>query len=182
MSAPTGTDDGKQLPTTGPQAGTGDPQQPTDPQQPANGPAEPDYQAEAEKWKALARKHEATAKQNAAAAKELDTIRDAQKTAEQRLNDQLAAAQVELAQHRTREIRTSAAIQAGLPADMAEYLTEVEPEAVLEQAKRLAERLKPAGTGPGPASMPDARQGAVGAPARQGDDPNAWIRRLAGRA
>lgn len=181
MSAPNGTDDGKQLPATGAQTGTDDPRQPTDPQQPANGPAEPvNFQAEAEKWKALARKHEATAKQNAAAAKELDTIRDAQKTAEQRLNDQLAAAQVELAQHRTREVRTSAAIQAGLPADMAEYLTEVEPEAALEQAKRLAERLKPAD--PAPARIPDARQGAVGAPARQGEDPNAWIRRLAGRA
>jgi len=180
MSAPNGTDDGKQLPATGVQAGTDDPQQPTDPQQPANAPAEPDYKADAEKWRALARKHEAAAKQNAAAARELDQIRDAQKTAEQKLNDQLAAAQVELAQHRTREVRTSAAIQAGLPADMAEYLTEVEPEAALEQAKRLAERLKPGSTGP--ARVPDARQGAVGAPARQGDDPNAWIRRLAGRA
>jgi hypothetical protein len=179
MSAPNGTDDGKQLPAPGVQAGTDDPQHPTDPQQPANGAAEPDYRAEAEKWKALARKHETSAKQNASAAKELDAIRDAQKTSEQRLNDQLAAAQVELAQHRTREVRTNAALQAGLPADMAEYITEVEPEAALEQAKRLAEHLKPAD--PAPARVPDARQGAVGGPARQGDDPNAWIRRLAGR-
>src|SRR5204863_9349926 len=114
--------------------GTDNPQQPNDPQQPTNGPAEPDYRAEAEKWKALARKHETSAKQNADAAKQLDQIRDAQKTSEQRLNDQLAAAQAEIAQHRTREVRTSAALQAGLSADMAEYITEVEPEAALEQA------------------------------------------------
>jgi hypothetical protein len=63
---------------------------------------------------------------------------------------------------------------------MAEYITEVEPDAALEQAKRLAEHLKP--EDPARARVPDARQGAVGAPARQGDDPNAWIRRLAGRA
>jgi hypothetical protein len=180
MSAPTGDDAAaQQLLANAMQTGTDDAQQTTDQQQ-ANGPAEPDYRADAEKWKALARKHETAAKLNASAAKELDTIRDAQKTAEQRLNDQLAAAQVELAQHRTREVRTSAALQAGLPADMAEYLTEVDPDAVLEQAKRLAERLKPAE--PGRAPAPDARQGAVGGPARQGDDPNAWIRRLAGRA
>lgn len=181
MSAPTGGDAAQQ-PANAQPTGTDDPQQPTDPQQPANGAAEPDYRAEAEKWKALARKHETSAKQNAAAAKELDTIRDAQKTSEQRLNDQLAAVQVELAQHRTRDVRTSAVLQAGLPADMAEYLTEVEPDAALEQAKRLAERLKPGGIAPAPAPAPDARQGAVGGPARQGDDPNAWIRRLAGRA
>jgi hypothetical protein len=139
---------------------------------------EKDWKAEAEKWRALARKHEGNAKTNASAAQELATIKDAQKTAEQRLNDQLAAAQVQLAEYRTRETRTNAALAAGLPPEMAEYITEAEPDSALEQAKRLAEHLKPAAQKP----AADLRQGVRGAPAQQANDPNAWLRRMAGRA
>ncbi|GAA0632210.1 hypothetical protein GCM10010174_61530 [Kutzneria viridogrisea] len=138
----------------------------------------PDYKAEAEKWKTLSRRHEATAKANAAAAQELASIKEQQKTAEQKLNDRLAAVQVELATYKTRETRTNAVVAAGLPPEMAEYLTEVEPDSALEQAKRLAKHLKASEPKP-PA---DLRQGARGAQVQAADDPNAWIRRMAGRA
>lgn len=169
-------DDAKKTDTTTAQDG----QKATDQaQQSDTGAAEDkDWKAEAEKWRALARKHEGTAKANSTAAQELATIKDAQKTAEQRLNDQLAAAQVELAEYRTRETRTSAVLAVGLPPEMAEYITEAEPDSALEQAKRLAEHLKPAAQKP----AADLRQGARGGPAQQADDPNAWLRHMAGRA
>jgi hypothetical protein len=130
--------------------------------------------AEAEKWKGLSRKHERTAKDNKSAADELAQLKDSQKTEQERLNDRLAAAEVKLAQYRTREVRNQAASEAGLPADLAEFITEVDFEPALEQAKRLAERLKPAEP-----ARPNLMQGAR-PPQQQADDPNAWLRRMAG--
>lgn len=135
-----------------------------------------DYKAEAEKWKALARKHEGSAKVNSDAAKKLAEIEEAAKSDQQKLTDKLSAAEVELAQFRTREVRLTATRDAGLDSEWAEYITEVEPAAALAQAKRLAERVKPGE--PRPA---DLKQGTRGAPATPAADPNAWIRAAAGR-
>jgi hypothetical protein len=134
-------------------------------------------EADRDKWRTLSRNHEGRAKTNADAAAELAQLKDSQKSEQQRLTERLASAEVELAQYRTREVRTAAAVQAGLSPDMAEYLTEVEPEKALAQAKKLAERLKPAE--PKPA---DLRQGARGAAATPAQDPNAWLRAATGRA
>jgi hypothetical protein len=134
-------------------------------------------EADRDKWKNLSRSHEGKAKSNADAAAKLAQLEDSQKSEQQRLTDRLTATEVELAQYRTREVRTAAAVQAGLSPDMAEYLTEVEPEKALAQAKKLAERLKPAE--PKPA---DLRQGARGAAATPAQDPNAWLRAATGRA
>lgn len=134
-------------------------------------------EADRDKWKTLSRNHESKAKANADAAAKLAQFEESQKSEQQRLTERLASAEVELAQYRTREVRTAAAVQAGLSPDMAEYLTEVEPERALAQAKKLAERMKPAE--PKPA---DLRQGARGAAPTPAQDPNAWLRAAAGRA
>lgn len=131
-----------------------------------------DWKAQAEKWRALARKHEATAKENAEAKTKLREIEESQKTEQQKLTDRLAEAEKELAGHRLLAIRTAAAREAGLDSDMAEYLTESDPEAALKQAKALAKRIAP--------SKPDLRQGARGGSAKPAEDMNAWLRRAAG--
>jgi hypothetical protein len=130
-----------------------------------------DWKAQTEKWRALARKHETAAKDNADAAKRLLEIEDSQKTEQQKLTDKLAAAEKELAGHRVLSIRAQAAREAGLDADMAQFLTESEPDSALAQAKVLAKRVQPA--------KPDLRQGPR-TTAKPADDMNAWLRRTAG--
>lgn len=146
-------------------------------------------QAEVDKWRSLARKHEnasktnaAAAKANADAAKKLAALEDSQKSEQQKLTDRLSAAEVELAQYRTREVRMNAAVAAGLPGEMAKFITEVEPDAALEQAQELAKHLKAAAPTPVEPKPADLRQGARGAAAKPAGDPNAWLRNLAGRA
>lgn len=75
--------EGIDAPDTGP-----DPEAPTtpEPEAEAEKPSadEPDWKAEAEKFKALSRKHEQRAKQNASAAKELDELKVAQLTEQEK--------------------------------------------------------------------------------------------------
>lgn len=138
--------------------------------------------ADIDKWKKMSRKHEATAKSMEPAAKRLAELEDSQKSEQQKLTEKLSAAEVELAQFRTREVRMNAAVAAGLPAEMAKFITEVEPEGAEEQAKELANHLKPAEPKPAESKPADLRQGARGAAAKPAEDPNAWLRKLAGRA
>lgn len=130
-----------------------------------------DWAAEAEKWKSLARKHETAAKLNADAAKKYADIEEAQKTEQQKLTDKLTAAEAELAEHRAREIRVDAVRAAGLDIDMAQFLTESEPDKALEQAKVLAKRIAP--------PKADLKQGARTNKAPT-EDMNSWLRRAAG--
>lgn len=118
-----------------------------------------------------ARTWEKRAKENSDAAKKLADIEEANKTEAQKLQDKLAAAEKELSEHRVRDIRARAAKDAGLDADMAEFLTATEPETALAQAKTLAKRLQPA--------KADLRQGARQA-TQPKEDMNAWLRRAAG--
>lgn len=133
--------------------------------------AEKDWQAEAAKWKSLARKHETAARTNAAAAKKFADIEDSQKTEQQKLLGKVSELETEIAAHRAREIQAEAVHAAGLDADMAQFITETEPDKALEQARALAKRLVP--------PKADLKQGA-----RQNttpaDDMNAWIRKAAG--
>lgn len=119
----------------------------------------------------FARTWEKRAKDNADAAKKLAAIEESQKTETQKLTDRLSAAETELAEHRIRDVRASAAREAGLDPDMAQFLTESEPETALAQAKTLAKKLTP--------GKPDLRQGAR-ATAKAPEDMNAWLRRAAG--
>lgn len=131
--------------------------------------------AELDKWKSLARKHETNAKSNSEAAKRLAAIEDAQKTAEQKLQEQLAATQAELAAQKVEVVRRDAAAKAGLPADLIEYITASDPDEAEAQAKRLAERLAPA-----PPPVADMRQGSRSNPQRQ-ESMDDWFRRQTGR-
>lgn len=119
----------------------------------------------------FSRTWEKRAKENADAAKRLADIEEASKTETQKLQDRLKAAETELSEHRVRDIRARAAREAGLDADMAEFLTASEPETALAQAKALAKRVQPA--------KPDLRQGAR-QPTQTKEDVNAWLRRAAG--
>lgn len=118
-----------------------------------------------------ARTWEKRAKENADAAKKLTEIEEANKTEAQKLQDRLAETEKELSEHRVRDIRARAAREAGLDADMAEFLTATEPETALSQAKALAKRVQP--------TKPDLRQGARQT-TQPKEDVNAWLRRAAG--
>jgi hypothetical protein len=118
-----------------------------------------------------ARTWEKRAKENGDAAKRLTEIEESQKTEQQKLTDRLTAAEQELAGHRIREIRAQAARDAGLDADMAQFLTESEPDAALAQAKVLAKKLQP--------GKPDLRQGPR-TTAKAPEDMNTWLRRATG--
>src|SRR5207248_11675456 len=134
------------------------------------------------KWKNLSRKHETTAKSNSDAARKLKELEDAQKTEQQKLQDHLAEVEVENARLRTEKARADALSGAGLDSDWAEFITEVEPDAALEQAQRLAERVKANQPKPQPPAKPDLKQGAR-PQAKAAEDPNAWLRDMArGRA
>jgi DNA repair exonuclease SbcCD ATPase subunit len=69
-------------------------------------------------------------------------LEDAQKSEVEKLNDQLATAQVELQGFRVAEIRRSAAEAAGLPAKYMKYITAADEAEALEQAKELAKDIK----------------------------------------
>lgn len=130
-----------------------------------------DYKAQADKWRALARKHEEAAKANAGAQAKLAEIEESQKTEQQKLADKLAEAEKELAGHRVSAIRVHAAREAGLDADMAQFLTATDPGDALTQAKTLAKKVLP--------GKPDLRQGARTA-AKAPEDMNTWLRKAAG--
>lgn len=121
--------------------------------------AETDYKAEAEKWRALSRKNEASAKANAEAAKKLKEIEDRDKSETQRLQDQLTERDVELKGYQVAEVRRKAVTAHGLDADLAQFITAADEDDALEQARILAERIKP------PAGKPaDFKQGNHPAP------------------
>lgn len=138
-----------------------------------------DWKAEAEKWKAQSRKHEKASKENSDAARKLQEIEDAKKTAEQKLQDQLAERDMELKSLKLDQVRRQAADAAGLPADLLDTITAVDPDEALEQAKRIASYITTQRS-TGQAGPADLHQGArPQAPQRQ--TPDDWIRAASGR-
>jgi hypothetical protein len=111
-------------------------------------------------------------------AAKFDEFENSQKTELQKANDALSAAQAELAVHKVAQVRQAAAAKVGLPADLAEFITASDPAAAEEQAKRLAERVKPAA--PQPPAPAAATQGVRQTP-QPGQSPDAWLRGMAGR-
>lgn len=83
-----------------------------------------------------------------------DKLQEDQKSETQKLNDRLAAQAVELQELRVERIRRTAAASAGLDPEMAEFITAADEEEAAEQAKKLADRLKP-----GKQGAPDFKQG-----------------------
>jgi hypothetical protein len=166
----------------------------TDAPEPTDAPAETtetdvkDYKAEAEKWQALARKNEERAKSNATAAKELEKVRAAAMSEQERAVAEAKSAGLTEAQKATAprlvraELRAAAA-EAGLGkdalagfleyADLSKFVTddgEPDDKAIAAAVKRLG------GTG----QRPDFDGGARTTAAKPADM-NSLIRQHAGR-
>lgn len=145
---------------------------------PAAEPAEPsadkDWQAEAAKWRALARKHEQQAKANVEAARRLATIEEASKSEQQRLAEQLEQAKARAEQAELKALRAKVAVAKGLPPALATRLQGTTEEEITADADELAAMLAARQT------TVDLKQGSRGA--APASDPNAWLRRLAGRS
>lgn len=168
---------------------------------PAGEPEVTDWEAEAAKWKAMSRKHEA-GQLTALGLKsrdELDALRDAagkyaefqdqQKSELQRATERAVSIEQQLAEQRSVNSRLMAAATHSIPPDLIDLLGTGTDEEINTRAAALAERLK--------AVTPSAIPAAPALPAPQRPiealtpgaapastppaDPDAWIRRAAGR-
>lgn len=158
--------------------------EPTEVQEKPDTGTSKDWEAEAAKWKALARKHETTARGNADAAKRLAEIEDAQKTEQQRLQDRATAAEQRAAHLQAANARLLAATTFGIPAELIDLLGEGDEEQITERARLLAEKLTavPAPTPAPPVSTRPVESLKPGAaPSASDPDPDAWLRKMAGR-
>lgn len=144
-------------------------------------------------WKHHAQKHERRAKgygqytpdQVKTMASRLAEIEDAQKTEQQRLEERAAAAERQAAQLQAANARLLAAATYGIPADLVDLLGEGDDEQISDRARLLAEKLTASAPQPTPAPPMSTRPveslkpGA--APTASEPDPDAWLRRMAGR-
>lgn len=104
-------------------------------------------QAEAKEeidWKAMARKHEAQAKKNAKAAEELDKLKQAQMSEQERVQAAAKEADARAEAAERRAALAEAAITHGLTKDDLELLDGVPADQIEDRAKKLAARLKKA--------------------------------------
>jgi septal ring factor EnvC (AmiA/AmiB activator) len=108
------------------------------------------------------------------AAKRLRELEDKDKSESQKLAEQVASLERQIAGFEVREVRAAAAAAAGLPAHMAKFISADDPEEAKQQAKSLAAWGK---TG---AAAPDLHQGARPAPPHKVTE-DEFIRNLAGR-
>jgi chromosome segregation ATPase len=115
-------------------------------------------------------------------AAEAEKTRKGQQTEAQRLTEEKASLEVELAELRTANIRREAAETAGLPAKFVKYINAADPAEALAQAKELAKEFKSANNEGGTTGKPDYRQGARGA-SNSGSTatPDDLLRQMAGR-
>lgn len=77
---------------------------------------------------------------------QLQTYEDRDKTETQRLTEERDRLAVELTEYRVNAIRTQAALDAGLGADMAQFITGVDEDSAAEQASLLAEKTQSNGS------------------------------------
>jgi len=88
------------------------------------------------------------------ATERLRAIEDAEKSAEQRLTEQIQALTKRAEAAEVDALRRRVAADRGLPADIVEFLTGTDEDSVVTQADKLAERLAAAAPPPPPASRP----------------------------
>lgn len=110
-----------------------------------------------------------------AKATKFDEFQESQKTDLEKANDRIAALEAENQTHKLSQLRATAAAEAGLPPELAEFITATDAEQAQAQAKRLAERMQPSAP---PAA--DMRQGYRPYPPRQ-ESMDDWFRRQTGR-
>jgi hypothetical protein len=145
---------------------TNDPAPEPEPEPKPEPPPEPDWKAEARKW-------EKRAKENSDAAARLKELEDAQKTEQERLSENLTAAEKRAQEAELKAARLEVAAEKGLPQTSVKFLTGTTPEELAESAEELLallapsdpadngrrpkERLKPGSTGtPEPTEDPKA--------------------------
>lgn len=92
-------------------------------------------------------------------ADEAEKRRKGEQTEAQRLTEEKAQLEVDLAELRATNTRRDAVEAAGLPAKFVKFITAAEPDEALAQAKELAKEFKAA---TGEERKPDLRQGARG--------------------
>ncbi|TQF03925.1 hypothetical protein E6W39_18925 [Kitasatospora acidiphila] len=148
------------------------------PQAPSGAPAEPaapvDWQKEAEKWKALSRQNEDRAKANAGAADELAQIKEAQLSAEQKAQKAAEKAVAEANSARAELARYRVAAAKSVPVELLTGTDEATLNAQADALLAFAGQQSPANF-----PVPDLGQGNRGG--TPPPDPNAWLRRMAGR-
>ena len=163
----------------------------------ANGapPEETDWEAEAAKWKSLARKHENQhlsalgfkskdeIDQLRQAAQKQAELEDAQKTELQKQTERASSFEQQLADMRSANARLMAAATHSIPPDLIDLLGSGTDEEINARAEALAERLKAVAPPAPPASQRPVESLTPGAapPSATPADPDAWIRRMAGR-
>lgn len=158
-------------------------------------PEETDWEAEAAKWKSLARRHEnkhlgalgfkSMDELNAMreAAKKQAELEDAQKTEVQKATERATGLEQKLADLQSANARLMAAATYNIPPDLIDLLGTGTDEDINARAEALAERLKAATPPAPPASQRPVESLTPGATPSSGTpaDPDAWIRKLAGR-
>lgn len=102
--------------------------------EPAEAPAvqETDWKSEARKWEQRAKANKAEADANREAAARLAEIEEAQKSAEQKQQEALAAAQAEVAELRSVALRAEVAAAKGVPVGLLTGATREELEAAAD--------------------------------------------------
>lgn len=117
-------------------------------------------------WRQKAREQEKRAKENAVAAKRLAEIEDAQKSAEQRAAEALAAAEQRAAQAEARAVRREVALEHKLSAEDAALLDTITDE---DAMRALAVRLAASEVARGKSGNHAPREGNTPSPSRQPD-------------
>lgn len=93
-------------------------------------------------WKAKAREWEKRAKDNKSAADELASLKDSQKSSEQKFEERLSGMEKRAQEAEARALRSDIATKHGISAEDRDLFLTGSDEAALEaQAKRLAERV-----------------------------------------
>lgn len=149
-------------------------------------------QAEIARWKQQARDNEKRAKANADKAKSFDAYEESQKTEQQRLADQLAAAQEEARTAREDRFRLLAAAQYDLPPSLIGHLGGGTEDEITERAEAFAQAIneraavlaaaqaaqqeQPRGGNGFGRPVESLRPGALPASDNKPGDPNSWFR------
>ncbi|HEV7949475.1 MAG TPA: hypothetical protein VGP24_06895 [Glaciihabitans sp.] len=103
-----------------------------------------DWEAEATKWKALSRQNENRAKENATKAKEFDTLTEAQKSEQERLNDRVTVAEAKAAAAEAKALKADVSVAKGVPASLLSGSTLEELEASADELLKFRGEQKPA--------------------------------------
>lgn len=148
---------------------------PTDP--PGKGVDDPET---VEAWRSKAREWEKRARENIGALKELDELKAARMTEEEKREAARQAVERERDELKAENLRIKVALAKGLPANLASRLQGATQEDLEADADALKALLNPNPTnGNQPSPRPDLGQGARGNTSPPSAD--AWLRGMAGR-